>query len=802
MASNRASAGGAVAKVSLRDFESEHFDRARWINEQTRGKTVESGGEGASGASAGCERFLGELELQLQLLGEDLSMSLEDRSREGVARVPRAMSEIEIVEARVRSLHAGVREILTRLDQVEDESRTSVEALRELDAAKQRMESARETLQEANGLADLMSSIDGIFASGNIRNMSESLARIKRGLAVVGDVPEFADGQDKVDAFEHKLEGVVRPALVMALESQNGTAARELRDVLRATGRGTALESTYADTRVTTRVMKQWKTLEREASAASDEGNVDSDISVRVRMIENFFKYCATTLRDEASWCSATFPEDAASLIPVSWCSLHTTLEPAITEKLSGLTIEQLVPVRRAFETYVEDVGSAFAKLVGSSNDNSDAIRSAMNDAMMAVAEPFISIEQRYGEFALANMKKELETLVNIPDATSITTSDDLSSVVHKMLATLPKAIGICTAAMDRCEQVTAGLEVTTCIHAIESAMEHYVDLISLVLRDLRKAASLIDSTAAKLDPSVTSTGEEFIRGSLSLLDIINAIPTAVFDFESTLKASILQLRSTLRPALAAASDLNDGVKESTLISLSIAAHVSRSRKLTVFLDKVADSAAKHSLDGTIIPVGAEHMNALLRTVEKFIYDALLGRVSLELKGIASSDVWNAKPAESAYKLPTFSAYPQERMTNAGEYLLSLPQHLDGINDDDLARTSSLATSDDESASRDMATSEDWIAKIAEASADLVLKEVQTIPSLTDQGAAQLSADLEYFSNIVTALSLTPPSALLAWYKCVSASRDEYDEFARTAATEGIDARVVKAAAAVRGIQL
>ena len=61
---------------------------------------------------------------------------------------------------------------------------------------------------------------------------------------------------------------------------------------------------------------------------------------------------------------------------------------------------------------------------------------------------------------------------------------------------------------------------------------------------------------------------------------------------------------------------------------------MSRSRKLAVFLDKVADSAATHSLDGTIIPVGAEHMNALLRMVEKFIYDALLGRVSLELKGI------------------------------------------------------------------------------------------------------------------------------------------------------------------------
>ena len=182
--------------------------------------------------------------------------------------------------------------------------------------------------------------------------------------------------------------------------------------------------------------MKQWKTLEREASTVSDEVNADSDVSVR--MVENFLKYCATTLQDEASWCSTTFPEDA-SLIPVSWCSLHTTLEPAITEKLSSMSVEQLVPVRHAFETYVEDVGSTFAKLVGvgSSNDNSDAIHGAMNDAMMAVAEPFMSIEQRYGEFALANMKNELEALVNIPEATSISTSDDLSSVVHKMLATL-----------------------------------------------------------------------------------------------------------------------------------------------------------------------------------------------------------------------------------------------------------------------------------------------------------------------------------------------------------------------------
>ena len=129
MTPNRASVGGANAKVSLRDFEGERFDRARWINEQTRGMTSESSGEGEGAMRRGCERF-GRVGAAVAIDGEDLSMSLEDRSREGVARVPRAMSEIEVGGARAEFTRGSAREILSRLDRVEDESRTSVEALR------------------------------------------------------------------------------------------------------------------------------------------------------------------------------------------------------------------------------------------------------------------------------------------------------------------------------------------------------------------------------------------------------------------------------------------------------------------------------------------------------------------------------------------------------------------------------------------------------------------------------------------------------------------------------------------------
>lgn len=767
------------------------FDRIAWINARTS-----QAGEAASSGSNTMDGFLTDLELQLQLLGEDLSATLEERSREGIHRAPRAMREIELVEDRVEGLREEVKKILGRLDETESSSRASVETLRALDAAKRRMDSARETLQEANGLADLMASVDGVFASGNIRAMSDALARMKRGLAVVGDVPEFADGQDKVNAFEHKLEGIVRPALVTALESQNSTAARELRDVLRATGRGSALESTYADTRVTTRMLKQWKSRER-ASGASTE--TEAGAAGKSRLVTDFLSYLSGELRNEIAWCSSTFPDDASLLIPVSWCSMHAALEASLTETLSAMSLEELAPVRRAFESYVSDVGGALSKIAVESLSTSrvDAVKGAVGDAMMAIVEPFIAVEQRYGELELAHLRGELEALVQVPQAQSIATSDDLTAVVQTLLETLPKAMGILSAAVDRCDEISGGVEVLTCVHAIESGVEHYVDLVSLVLRDLRKAAGLIDSTAATLKARATSAGEEYIRGSLSLLELINAAPSAALDLEMKIRDKILRLRTKTRPALDASTEYSDGTKARSLAELSAGAHASRTRKLIAFFEKVAEAAAKHSLDSPILPVGSEHMNALTRAMEKFVYDALLGRVSLELKGIANSDVWNAKPTESAYKLPTFSAYPQECMTNAGEYLLSLPQYLDNLHDDDTVRVTAPVAGE---SFNDSATAEVWIGKVAEASAELVLKEVQAIKALSEQGSAQLAADLEYFSNIVAALSLSPPETLIAWCKCVSTPGDEYVAFARS--PDGVDPRVVRAVAAAREIAL
>lgn len=54
-------------------------------------------------------------------------------------------------------------------------------------------------------------------------------------------------------------------------------------------------------------------------------------------------------------------------------------------------------------------------------------------------------------------------------------------------------------------------------------------------------------------------------------------------------------------------------------------------------------------------------------------------QVKAQLKGMHSLPVWASQEADSGMSLPSFSAYPQLRVTAAGEYLMLMPQMLEGL---------------------------------------------------------------------------------------------------------------------------
>ncbi len=54
-----------------------------------------------------------------------------------------------------------------------------------------------------------------------------------------------------------------------------------------------------------------------------------------------------------------------------------------------------------------------------------------------------------------------------------------------------------------------------------------------------------------------------------------------------------------------------------------------------------------------------------------------------ELGQVPGSKAWAASQADGAANLPAFNAYPQPHATAVGEYLMALPQMLEGLAQDE-----------------------------------------------------------------------------------------------------------------------
>lgn len=66
------------------------------------------------------------------------------------------------------------------------------------------MEGEPLSLQEATELSALFLQVENVFASGNVPAIAETLATMRRSLLLVGDVPEFKGGMQRLEVSSHQ----------------------------------------------------------------------------------------------------------------------------------------------------------------------------------------------------------------------------------------------------------------------------------------------------------------------------------------------------------------------------------------------------------------------------------------------------------------------------------------------------------------------------------------------------------------------------------------------------------------------
>ena len=755
--------------------------------------------------------------MKLQLVAEDISSALEDQSLAGLRRIPRAVAEIDRVELDATRLRGKIEGILRRLDDVERPSLETVRLLSSVDDVKARMTEARDAVRHAAGFAELVRSCDDVFAAGNVRHMADVLSSMRRGLEIVGGVPEFAGAPEKVAELEKKMERAARPELVDALEKSDATRAEETRDVLRVAGVPTAaLEETYAEVRVITPLMREWRAFDDIV-----EQNVDAESAKSLAKAERFaawlpgyFERVASTLAGEARWATRAFGEEGGALVAHAWIALSEKTKRSFSARMASGRVASFVSVSSA-------AGEGAARAARGVADAAGARLAGA--ALVASLAPFDAVRERYGELEGKQLAEDVGALLL---ALENGFSGDVEGFVRDALATIARASAAFEAPLARCEALTAGVEAPAMLDAVDAAFARFAaGLETLVDEKLRakflnRGGKLSDEDSSAGE-AISVVGEEGIRAALELLRVSDAAKSLLVRTEARHLDALRRLSERERER-----EGSDGLEPSSAEDLvpELAARANapdaKRRALRETLERFApggggsgSGAAEKAAASPLFPAAREGAAALTCATRRFALDAALSTVRREFAALASSrGAWHRRAPEGeaaekyAADLPSFGAHPQARMTNAGEYLLSLPQLLEAIAEAREEESLSLSLAREEEGgvpegggSSGSIDAGEWMADVAEAAAGLLLAHARGVEALAEPGAAQMGADVEYFVNVVAALSLEPPPQLVAYAACCAAPRDSYAIIAKD---EGVDQDVARAVARMRNIRI
>ncbi|KAI6696195.1 hypothetical protein NL676_016314 [Syzygium grande] len=835
--------------LDLGPFSDEKFDPKRWINSACQARHPQDS----------LEKHLVDLEMKLQMTSEEIAASLEEQSAAALLRVPRATRDIVRLRDDAVSLRHSVSGILQKLKKAEGSSAESIAALAKVDTVKQRMEAAYETLQDAAGLTQLSSTVEDVFASGDLPRAADTLANMRHCLSAVGEVAEFANVRKQLEVLEDRLDNMVQPRLTDALSNRKVEVAQDLRGILIRIGRFKSLELQYTKVHMKPikKIWEDFDSKQRASKMANDKNETErlsssTNFQQSVRTVSftswlpSFYDELLLYLEQEWKWCMVAFPDDYKSLVPKLLVETMAAVGASFVSRINFATGD-VVPETKAFSKGLLDILSGdmpkaikiqpkhlealielhnitgiFARNIQHLFSESD-LRVLM-DTLKAVYLPYESFKQKYGQVERAILTNEISA-VDLRGAVARGVGAqgvELSETVRRMEESIAQVIVVLEAAVERCISFTGGSEADELILALDDIMLQYISSLLETLKSLRTVCGVDlagegglkkemgldkkEATQSARKVETISNEEEWsiVQGALQILTVADCLTSRSSVFEASLRATLARLGTSLSVAVFGSSlDHNqshvvsdDGNEERSLVgraafdvaAIRLIEVPEKARKLFNLLDQLKDPRF-HAL-----PRASQRVAAFADTVNELVYDVLISKVRQRLYDVSRLPVWSSVEEPSAFPLPTFSSYPQPYVTSIGEYLLTLPQQLEPLAEG----ISSGDAGNDEA--QFFAT--EWMFKVAEGATALFMEQLRGIQYMTDRGAQQLSVDIEYLSNVLSALSMPVPAVLATFQTCFSTPRDQLKDLVKSDAANQLDLPTANLVCKMRRVSL
>ncbi|XP_064456809.1 conserved oligomeric Golgi complex subunit 7-like [Ornithodoros turicata] len=653
------------------------------------------------------EAYASQVAFKLQLFIQEMNSALEETAQQVQQNLPNVLRDVANMQQEAAFLRQQMVVVQKDIEKVEHDSFRSMKTLLEIDKIKLRMLQANEALREADNWTTLSSDVDQIFQTGNVQNITELLVGMQSSLEVLADVADYQVRSQLLETLKNRLEAMLGPYLVQAFSSQSVDGAKTCVRI-------------FTDIHRLPQLLKYYHTCQKSKLLESWQKIVESQDSF-LPWLNNFYDLMLSTWHEQTRWCAQVFPEPPSVFVMADIIvDVVSSLDPSLSFCLDAAIRQQDIPsayllnAMQATRRFCKSVQVSISGIQPAYVNNPHVV--TLVKTLYAFCRPHI---ENYGALEEKHLLSQLSAL-NM-------SSDSIVDSVNLMSDSVGKIFLLAKESEARCTAVSCGCSYPQLVAVLDSFFCAYYERCSLILGQLKSISKCESWT--------------LFQHSLKCMQSCGEMVLQLGTFESTLTCNI---KSVLK-------QLEEGVENYLL---------------TPQLQKELGNFAMqlHLKDFVLLAQSNARVRQLCVDFSQFAFDTVFAEIRSHLAQVPNMMVWTED-------LPQFSLSPLEYITQIGQYLLTIPQHIEPfIVEENEALKIALGHSKLEKPTEGVDHIADYLLGcVARDTMRTYIDVIIQIERLTSQASSQLATDIGYLCNVLDDLGLTPLDSLqhlMALLKC------------------------------------
>ncbi|KAI5746376.1 hypothetical protein M8J77_002971 [Diaphorina citri] len=678
--------------MDISAFSSDNFDVKNWINESL--KNVKDQDNKSV--------YVGNMVKKLQLYVQQVNSGLEEMNEQVVASLPRIMRDANVLSQEAEMLQQKMSAVKQEIIDVEKNTRASMASLERIDKIKSELLSAKQSLHEADNWTLMTTDIEEIFERGDIEGIAAKIVSMQQCLAVLTHTPDYEDKRLQLETLKNQLEAIASPHLVQAFTSKHLDDAHKFVRIFSSMERLPQLLSYYDKCQKGVYCEEFKRVVERGEELSGDT------------LVKQVYEFLLSEGQNQLKWCTQLLPNSigVTSLLTDLYIDVLESLNPGIGNIISSALKEQVEPIPLLLDiqklTFKFD-SDLHAMVLNQKESDLIQPPSRLRTLIHAPLSPHLS---NYSNLQYNSMLAQLHKQEDV-------TREDVMDQVDGLAHSTDVVFKIMTEAITTCFQLSRGCVVTQLIDSCHKFLTDYLHRFASISKQISSQHNDAQVDAWHLFPLCLG----FLQAQGDLLHRMCVWSTLVGERVNETRGN--------------------AVTEYVQLYLNR----DETRAFNSFLLMV-EQGEEHQF----LPSIVSKVEKMCKSIHQITYEVIFNPISSYINKAQSS--WTQNPQRS--NLPDYSFTPQEYITQIGEYLLTLPQHLEPfLLNENPSLSKALECADSEyKTETGGGPANILLGMLARGTCQALCDRILATQKLSAVACKQLITDIDYLNNVLEELGV------------------------------------------------